>query len=515
MPGPWRHREVTPGENLPERYEIIRELGRGGAGVTYLAQDTLLGREVVVKLLHFGLLGDWKAVELFEREAAVLKGLHHERIPACLDFFSADRDGVPQFVLVRDFVNGVSLQGRVDGGWRGTEAEICDIGVRLIRIIAHIHSVRPPVIHRDINPRNIILRDDAEVFLVDFGGVQDAIRLSAGATSTIVGTPGYTPMEQFVGRATIRSDLYAVAATLLFLLTHKNPADLPLKDMKIDFASVIQISTPGLSRVLFNWLEPDESRRTLGEQDAAALLEGTGYRADVFGGFGAGARTSSSAPEEGVRARQQGNISDRPPYGSRISREVNNGVVTFLVPAGGRRRGMPVFGSLWLFWMIFGGFWTSSRVTLGRPLVVTLMALPMIAMGLSMLFWTFNRMFGRLRIEIGLEGLTYTRRLFFFSLRRRVPLSDVGECRLEEARFGGADERGRFRGARSRHDWGRGYGFGPRMRFHDRDMMAASRGLSLDVGAGTLRFGETLSAREGEWVRDSINDALGKARAQG
>ena len=278
---------MNPGENLPDRYQIIRELGRGGAGITYLARDSVLGREVVVKLLHFGLIGDWKAVELFEREAAVLRGLHHELIPACLDFFSTDRDGVPQFVLVRDYVSGVSLQARVEGGWRGTEAEICDIGVRLVRIIAHIHSVRPPVIHRDINPRNIIVREDSEVFLVDFGGVQEAIRLSAGGTSTIVGTPGYTPMEQFVGRATVRSDLYAVAATLLFLLTHRNPADLPLRDMKIDFASVIQISSPGLSRVLSNWLEPDESKRTIGEQDAAALLEGTGYRADVHGGFGA------------------------------------------------------------------------------------------------------------------------------------------------------------------------------------------------------------------------------------
>ena len=129
-----------------------------------------------------------------------------------------------------------------------------------------------------------------------------------------------------------------------------------------------------------------------------------------------------------------------------------------------------------------------------------------------MLFWTFNRVFGKLRIEIGGEGLTYTRGLFFFSLRRSVPLPDVGECRLEEARRG-ADERGGFGGARSRHDWSRAYGFGPRARFHDRDINAAPRRLSLDIGAGTLRFGETLSDREREWVRESINDALREARA--
>jgi serine/threonine protein kinase len=499
---------VNQGEKLPDRYEILRELGRGGAGVTYLARDTLLGREVVAKLLHFGLLEDWKAVELFGREASVLKGLHHERIPAYVDYFSTDEEGVPRFVLVREYVEGVSLQGRVDGGWRGTEAEICDLGVRLLKIIAHIHSVRPPVIHRDINPRNIIVREDSEVFLVDFGGVQDAIRLSAGATSTVIGTPGYTPMEQFIGRASVRSDLYAAAATLLFLLTHRNPADLPLKDMKVDFSSVIQISSPGLSRVLSNWLEPDENKRSLSEQDAMALLEGTGYRAAVPGGFGGAAAT-----QEGPGARPPESVPDRPPYGSRISREVIDGVVTFFMPAGGRGRGMPMFGSLWFFVLMFGGFWTSSRVTLGRPLAVTLMSLPLLVMGFSMLFWTFNKVFGRLRIEIGREAVTYTRRLFFFSLRRSVPLSDVGECRLEEGRLG-ADVRGGFGGARSRSDWGRGYGFGPRARFHDRDMMGSSRRLSLDVGARTLRFGESFSSREREWVRESINEALGNARRQ-
>lgn len=488
---------MNPGEVLPDRYHILRELGRGGAGITYLARDTLLGHEVVVKLLHFGLLGDWKAVELFEREAAVLKGLHHERIPACVDFFSMDRDGMPQFVLVREHVQGVSLQERVDGGWRGTEAEIRDIGVRLARIVAYIHSVRPPVIHRDINPRNIIVREDGEVFIVDFGGVQDAIRLSTGATSTIVGTPGYTPMEQFVGRATVRSDLYAVAATLLFLLTHKNPAALPLKEMKIDFHAVIEVTSPGLARVLSNWLEPDETRRSLSELDAISLMEGTGQP-------GAAAFPGREAP--GAGAPQPTRIPDRPPHGSRISREVNNGVVTFLVPAGGRGGGRPVFGSLWFFWVIFGGFWTSSRVTLGRPLAVTLMALPLLAIGFSMLFWTFNRVFGKLGIEIGPEGVTYTRRLFFFSLRRSVPLPDVGECRLEE---------GRESGARFRDEWSHGYGYGRRARFRNRGTIESSRRLSLDIGVRTLRFGENLSEREREWVRGSINEALAAARGGG
>ena len=488
---------MNPGGELPDRYHILRELGRGGAGITYLAHDDLLGHEVVVKLLHFGLLGDWKAVELFEREAAVLKGLHHERIPACLDFFSMDRDGMPQFVLVREHVQGVSLQERVDGGWRGTEAEIRDIGVRLARIVAYIHSVRPPVIHRDINPRNIIVREDGEVFLVDFGGVQDAIRLSTGATSTIVGTPGYTPMEQFVGNATVRSDLYAIAATLLFLLTHRNPAALPVKDMKIDFRAVIEVTSPGLARVLSNWLEPDVTRRSFSEQDAIAFMQGTGQP-------GAAAFPGHEAP--GVGAPRPTQIPERPPHGSRITREVDNAVVIYLMPAGGGGRGRPMFGSLWFFLLIFGGLWTSSRVTLGRPLALTLMALPLLAIGFSMFFWTFNRIFGKLRIEIGPEGVTYTRRLFFFFLRRTVPLPDVGECRLEE---------GRESGTWFRDEWSRGYGHDRHARHHNRGSIESSRRLSLDVGVRTLHFGENLSEREREWVRGSINEALAAAQGGG
>jgi hypothetical protein len=131
------------------------------------------------------------------------------------------------------------------------------------------------------------------------------------------------------------------------------------------------------------------------------------------------------------------------------------------------------------------------------------MALPLLALGFSMLFWTFTRLFGRLRIEIRSDGLTYTRRLFFFSVRRIVPLSDVGACRVEEVGVPGA---------RYRHDWGRGHGFGPRAHFHDRDAIEPARRLSLDVGARTLRFGENLSQREREWARESINKALGQAR---
>jgi eukaryotic-like serine/threonine-protein kinase len=494
---------VNPGDKLTDRYEIVRELGRGGAGVTYLAKDALTGRDVVAKLLHLGLLGDWKAVELFEREAAILRDLHHERIPAYVDFFTTELDGTPRFVLVREFVDGVSLQARVQGGWRGTEDEIRDVGVRLSRIVAYIHSVRPPVIHRDINPRNIMVRGDGEVFLVDFGGVQDAIRVSTGGSFTIVGTPGYTPMEQFVGRATIRSDLYAVAATLLFLLTHRNPVDLPVKEMKVDFSSVIEISSRGLSRVLVNWLEPDEAKRTLTVEAALALLEGT--------------VAAEAAAAEAVRAQEQGAgrpaapSLDHPPHGSRITRTVHGGIVTLLVPDTGGARGMPVFGPLIFFWVIFGGFWRQASTTIGIPTALIVFALPFLAAGFGIFSGILRSVFGKLGIEIGVNGLAYTRQLFFFSRRRTIPLEEVGECRIEDGR----EMRTRSWGGGG---WGSMYGYGYRSGMDNLSQQRRSHGrsstgrLALEIGARTLRFGENLSVREREWLRDAINDELRKAR---
>jgi serine/threonine protein kinase len=488
---------VKPGDTLNDRYEILRELGRGGAGITSLARDLTNQKIVVVKLLHLGLLGDWKTAELFEREASVLRQLHHERIPAYVDFLSLDLEGAPRFALVREYVEGTSLQSRIDAGWRGTEAQIRDIGSRLLRIVAYIHDLRPPVIHRDINPRNIIAREDGEVSLVDFGGVQDAIRLSTGATSTIVGTPGYTPMEQFVGRATPRSDLYAVAATLLYLLTHRNPADLPVRDMKIDFASVIDISSPGLSRVLSSWLEPDEAKRTLPLSDAVALLEGTAPaarppEADVV-------RVAPSTAPAAVPLN--------PPHGSRLRRTEENGVAKFLIPGemGGRsRRGFASFGFVWI---AFAGIWSSRPfVNQSLPgLQWILPALPFVVAGLGMVTWVLSAALSRLGIEIDRNGLTYAERRFFATHRTTVPLVDVGECTIEEGNAG-RENRGR---ASSYIDMRYAMRAAMRSRYSSR---RPTRLISLDVGARTLRFGDALSDREKEWLRDAINEELRKAR---
>ncbi len=453
---------MNPGALLADRYRVERPLGRGASAATYLATDTTTGAAVIAKLLSLGLVTEWKSVELFQREAEVLKGLHHERIPAYVDSFRADVDGDPRFVLVRAYVEGTDLQGLVQQGWRGTEAQICEIGRQLVTIVSYIHDLRPPVIHRDINPRNIVMRPDGGVALVDFGGVQDAIRLSEPAATTMIGTPGYAPMEQFVGRATVRSDLYGLAATLAFLLTRRSPADLPTRNLKVDLAAVIDIASAGLSRVLANWLEPDESARTLTLSQADLLLSGQ--------------------PQAGAEPSPEPTVPRKPPYGSRISHAVSEGVHRYTIPAGGRgqepseyrgrrgygsgRRRMGTFG---LVWLGFVGFWTYSALRMKAPPFFLFFAIPFFGVGIGVIRRVLSSYFGTVRLEIGAKGLSYWRRLFFSSRRRTVPLEEVGPCRLEGA-------------------------------------------LYLDIGARTLRLGEGLSPREQEWLQDSIDEALKDAR---
>ena len=462
---------MKPGDLVGGRYEIARELGRGGAGATYLARDAQTGADAVVKILHLDLLHDWKAVELFEREASVLKALHHERIPSYVDSFRADVEGSVRFVLVRQYVEGASLQARIESGWRATEEEIRQLGARLLAIVEYIHSVRPPVIHRDINPRNIIQRADGEVFLVDFGGVQDAIRVSGSASSTIIGTPGYTPLEQFVGRATVRSDLYAVAATLLFMLTHRNPTDLPTRDMKIDFRAALDISSPGLTRLLASWLEPDEAKRTLSVKDAIALLQGREPEA------------SHSEPAAEIT----------PPHGSRLAVDTRGGGLRIEIPERGI--GASRYGGFAIVWLGILGFWTYSAIFAGAPLSFRMVSLPFWGVGLLMVWRVVYRMFGRVGIEIGEEGLTFFRSFLFLRRREKVPLAEVGPVVMEG---------GRMRRSRHMH-------MGPP--FPSGAYGSRRGGLLMDLGARSVRFGENLSQREQEWLRDTINAEV-KRRAR-
>ena len=261
-----------PNEIIADRYRIVTEIGQGAFGTTYEAEDLSNYKRVAMKVLSFQQTDDWKAIDLFEREAQVLATLNHPSIPKYLDYFSKDTPRDRRFYLVQELIEGESLATLVKKGWRGQEEQIRQIGLQVLDILNYLHHLSLPVIHRDIKPQNIIRRPDGQVYLVDFGAVQDVYRHTLIAGGTFVGTVGYMPPEQFRGKAFFASDLYALGATLLFLFAHRYPDELPQKRMKIDFRERVKMS-PEFADWLEKMLEPALEERYKSACEAAGVLK--------------------------------------------------------------------------------------------------------------------------------------------------------------------------------------------------------------------------------------------------
>ena len=258
---------------LQNRYQLIQKLGENTARQTWLANDleaSTTETQVVVKLLAFGGQVQWDNLKLFEREAQVLKQLDHPRIPKYRDYFCID-DRWLWFGLVEEYIPGSSFKELLTQGKKFTVQEVRKIAVDVVNILVYLHQLSPSVLHRDIKPSNLILGENEQVYLIDFGAVQDKAA-SEGATFTVVGTYGYTPMEQFGGRAVPASDLYALGATLIHLLTGTAPADLPQRDLRIHFSDRISAS-PRFVAWIEKLTEPAPERRFSNASLALAALE--------------------------------------------------------------------------------------------------------------------------------------------------------------------------------------------------------------------------------------------------
>lgn len=261
---------------LQERYQLQQNLGKKTGYQTWLAEDLLVkpSKLVIIKLLAFSPQMQWEEFKLFEREAQVLKNLNHPRIPKYQDYFSVDfqtGEGLCWFGLVQDYINGVSLQQLLDQGQRFPESQLRSIAIQILDILTYLHSFTPPVLHRDLKPSNLIWGEDEQVYLVDFGAVSDP-KAVEGATFTIVGTAGYTPLEQFWGRAVPSSDLYALGATLIHLLTGIPPADLPQDNLRIQFTNQVSVNA-SFCRWIELLTEPDVEHRFNSASQAIKALQ--------------------------------------------------------------------------------------------------------------------------------------------------------------------------------------------------------------------------------------------------
>jgi hypothetical protein len=246
----------------------LNRLGAGGQATTWLAEPSAGGAPLLLKVFHVEVAGDWKAAELFERAARVLEELEHPNIPAYHDHFEIESDGAVQLCLAREFVAGDSLQDRIDQDGSLSEDQVVDLAIELLEVLEYLHDREPPIVHRDIKPANVILGEDERPYLVDFGAVQAEV-LSETGGSTVVGTAGYVAPEQLMGRAEPSSDIYALGVTLVHLLTHTPPTELPSEGFELEFADRLEASA-GLTYVIGRMTRADIDER---KASAAGLLE--------------------------------------------------------------------------------------------------------------------------------------------------------------------------------------------------------------------------------------------------
>jgi len=257
---------------LRNQYLVLKQLGQGGMGAVYLAQDqAVFNRFCVVKemLPYFTTPAERQQAEQnFEREARLLASLRNPRIPQVYAYFIENGHGY----LVMEWVEGENLEERLaQQGGPLAEPDVLDYALQLVNILVYTAKQNPPVIHRDIKPANIIVGDDGQVKLVDFGIAKTSMGTGQSSKMSMpLGTQGYAPPEQYSGLVEPRTDVYALGATLHHMLTGRDPRN----EAPFQFPPVRSLApgvSPELEKLLGEMLQVDPALRPTAVQVRARL----------------------------------------------------------------------------------------------------------------------------------------------------------------------------------------------------------------------------------------------------
>ena len=224
---------VTKGQKINGRYEIIKSIGEGGMANVYLAYDTILDRNVAIKVLRGDLANDEKFVRRFQREALSASSLSHPNIVAMYDV--GEDNGL--YYIVMEYVEGKTLKQLLKKRGSLTLSEAIDIMLQLTDGMAHAHDSY--IVHRDLKPQNIMIQDHGQIKITDFGIAMALNSTQLTQTNSVMGSVHYLPPEQAAGKgATIKSDIYSMGIIFYELLTGELPfkgdsaVEIALKQMK-------------------------------------------------------------------------------------------------------------------------------------------------------------------------------------------------------------------------------------------------------------------------------------------
>jgi len=253
---------LTPLNLLKHRYRIVTQVGKGGFGAVYRAEDIAFGdRLVAVKEMSQNGLSAAELVEAthaFRHEALLLAGLKHPNLPSIYDQFTENG----RWYLVMDFIEGETLEAILET--RVTSGQAClplaralAIAIQLCAVLDYLHTRQPPVIFRDLKPANVMLTADGHLYLIDFG-IARHFKPGQARDTAALGSTGYAAPEQY-GKAqtTVQTDLYALGATLHQMLTGHDPADSPFHFVPLDGYPEV----PPLASLLSQLLEISVSKR--------------------------------------------------------------------------------------------------------------------------------------------------------------------------------------------------------------------------------------------------------------
>ena len=230
---------IAKGQKISDRYQIIKSIGEGGMANVYLAYDTILERNVAVKVLRGDLANDEKFVRRFQREALQASSLSH---PNIFEVYDVGEDN-GEYYIVMEYVEGKHLKGLLKKRGKLTIPEVVDIMIQVTSGLTVAHDSY--IIHRDIKPQNIMILDNGLVKLTDFGIALAMNSTQLTQTNSVMGSVHYLPPEGASGKgATLQSDIYSLGILMYELLTGKLPfrgetaVEIALKQLKEPMPSI-------------------------------------------------------------------------------------------------------------------------------------------------------------------------------------------------------------------------------------------------------------------------------------
>jgi serine/threonine-protein kinase len=263
---------ITKGQKINDRYEVIRSIGEGGMANVYLGYDTILDRNVAIKVLRGDLSNDEKFVRRFQREALSASSLAHPNIVEMYDV--GEDDGT--YYIVMEYVEGKTLKQLLKKRGTLTLSEAIDIMSQLTDGMAHAHDSY--IIHRDLKPQNIMIKDDGQIKITDFGIAMALNSTQLTQTNSVMGSVHYLPPEQASGKGcTIKSDIYSMGIIFYELLSGSlpfrgdNAVEIALKHMREPLPSLRE-DNPAIPQSIENIIRRATAKNPKNRYDSARQM---------------------------------------------------------------------------------------------------------------------------------------------------------------------------------------------------------------------------------------------------